>query len=160
MLRIENLTVNVGDRTILNNFSLTINEGEIHVLLGPNGAGKTTLIKALLGFSGYTIVSGRIYFKDIDITEMPTAERVQMGMGVLFQNPPAINGVKLYRLLNVCGQKRALALNEEINNACEDEIDPKLLELSTRMKLPESYLMRDVNVGFSGEKSKDQKYSK
>ncbi len=62
--------------------------------------------------------------------------------------------------MNVCGQKRALALNEEINNACEDEIDPKLLELSTRMKLPESYLMRDVNVGFSGEKSKDQKYSK
>ena len=52
MLRIENLTVNVGDRTILNNFSLTINEGEIHVLLGPNGAGKTTLIKALFGIFG------------------------------------------------------------------------------------------------------------
>jgi Fe-S cluster assembly ATP-binding protein len=150
MLRVENLTVTVGERTILDDFSLIINTGEVHVLLGPNGAGKTTLIKTILGFSGYQIQSGRIFFKDVDITDLPTYERTQMGIGVLFQTPPAINGVKLYRLLNVCGQKRAKALNQSIGEACEDEIDPKLIELGNRMKLPESYLTRDVNVGFSG----------
>lgn len=149
LLRIENLSVKVGDREILKNFSLNINEGEVHVLLGPNGAGKTTLIKTILGFSGYSLISGKIFFKDQDITEMPTADRVQLGIGTLFQSPPAINGVKLHRLLTVCGQKRAKALNQN-PNVCEDEIDPKIIELGQRMKLPLSYLMRDVNLGFSG----------
>jgi len=149
MLRIENLTVRIGDRYILKDFSLNINSGETHILLGPNGAGKTTLIRTLLGFSGYPVESGKIYFQDQDITNMPTSERVSLGLGVLFQTPPPITGVKLHRLLSICGQKRAKALKQNIN-ACDDEIDPKIIELGKRLQFPPSYLNRDVNVGFSG----------
>jgi Fe-S cluster assembly ATP-binding protein len=150
LLRIENLKVRVGDRVILHDFNLIINIGEVHVLLGPNGAGKTTLLKALLGFQNYIIENGTIYYKGIDITNMPTDQRVQMGIGVLFQTPPAINGVKLHRLLTVCGQKRAKVLNQAVPNTCDDEIDPNIIAMGNKMKLPLSYLMRDVNLGFSG----------
>lgn len=149
MLRVQDLTVSVGDRKILENFNLNIDSGEVHVLLGPNGAGKTTLIKSLLGMKGFNIEKGKILFKGQDITNLPTNERIQKGIGVLFQSPPAINGVKLHRLLTVCGQKRAKVLGQSVT-ACEDGIDPKLIDLGKRLKLSESYLNRDVNVGFSG----------
>ncbi len=44
MLHIEHLHVNVGDKEVLRDINLHINEGETHVLLGPNGSGKTTLL--------------------------------------------------------------------------------------------------------------------
>jgi Fe-S cluster assembly ATP-binding protein len=150
MLRIENLTVKVGSNTILKNFSLNIDKGEVHVLLGPNGAGKTTLIKTLLGFKNYKVVSGQIWYKGVDITNLPTHERVQMGLGVLFQTPPAINGVKLSKLLSVCGQKRAGVTNKEALNACTDELDENITSLAKRLKFSTDYMKRDVNVGFSG----------
>jgi Fe-S cluster assembly ATP-binding protein len=150
-LRIEHLTVQVGDSKILEDFSLSIAPGEVHVLLGPNGAGKTTLIKTLLGFRNYHVLSGKIYFKGEDITNLPTNERIARGLGVLFQTPPAINGVKLYKLLNVCGQKRSEQLNGKTEtNVCVDELTPELEKLGERLKFPKKFLRRDVNVGFSG----------
>ena len=150
MLRIENLSVKVADTLILNNFSLSIAKGEVHVLLGPNGAGKTTLIKTLLGFKNYKVVQGKIWFKGVDITDLPTHERVQMGLGVLFQHPPAINGVKLSKLLTVCGQKRAENGKKEGEDVCYDGLDENMQHLADRLKFSDQYLNRDVNVGFSG----------
>ena len=43
LLEIEELYARVGDREIIKNFNLTINEGEVHAIMGPNGAGKSTL---------------------------------------------------------------------------------------------------------------------
>lgn len=149
-LRIEDLSVEVEGTRILNKFSLTIAKGEVHVLLGPNGAGKTTLINALLGFKKYQVVEGKIYFKEVDITNLPTDERVKMGIGVLFQHPPAINGVKLSKLLTVCDQKRKKVVSSTDINACEDDMPSRLQELGKRLNFTEKYLNRDVNVGFSG----------
>ncbi|XEO78115.1 putative branched-chain amino acid transport ATP-binding protein LivG [Candidatus Lokiarchaeum ossiferum] len=148
-LRIEKLNVTVGNTPILNDFSLTINKGEVHVLLGPNGAGKTTLIKTLLGFKKYTVTSGKIFFKGIDITEMPTDERVKLGIGVLFQHPPEINGVKLSKLLTVCDQKRE-EVSQSLENQCDDDLSQDIEKLADRLNFKNGYLNRDVNVGFSG----------
>ncbi len=49
VLEIENLTVTLGDTTVLDNISLSVAESEIVAVIGPNGAGKTTLLKAALG---------------------------------------------------------------------------------------------------------------
>ena len=150
-LRIENLSVEVGGQLILNKFSLTIEKGEVHVLLGPNGAGKTTLIKAILGYKAYNVVEGTIFFKDVDITNLSTDERVKMGIGVLFQHPPSINGVKLKKLLSVCGQKREKNNNNgEENDYCEEDLNKNLENLALRLNFSGKYLERDVNVGFSG----------
>lgn len=133
ILEIQNLSVEVSGKRILNNVNLQIPEGEVHVLFGPNGSGKSSLIMALLGFPAYKIVSGRIIFKGIDITELPINERVKMGINVAFQNPPAIRGVKLGKILS------HLMPNEN-----------KISELLTKVKFPPSFLERDINLGFSG----------
>jgi len=87
MLHIEHLDVNVGDKGVLRDINLDINEGETHVLLGPNGSGKTTLLMTIMGFSNYTITRGKILFKGEDVTMMHAHERAKRGIGMLFHFP-------------------------------------------------------------------------
>ncbi|ADL59112.1 predicted ABC-type transport system, ATPase component [Methanothermobacter marburgensis str. Marburg] len=93
----------------------------------------------ILGFPKYRVTNGQILFKGKDITDMSTTERVRMGIGVSFQNPPSIRGVRLMDLLKV-----------ESGLNTEDDLTPELRELAARMKFDESFLERDVNLGFSG----------
>jgi len=82
-LRTEHLFKTYGKRTVVNDVSIEISQGEIVGLLGPNGAGKTTTFYMTTGL----VVSnhGKIYYNDIDITELPMYERAQMGIGYLPQ---------------------------------------------------------------------------
>ena len=57
MLRIENLSVAVRGKQILQNINLHIAPGEVHVLFGPNGTGKSTLIGTIMGFERYEVYS-------------------------------------------------------------------------------------------------------
>lgn len=157
ILRIENLTVNVnGGRTVLRNFNLNIDKGEVHVLLGPNGTGKSTLIYTILGYPDFKIISGKIFFKGKDITNLPTEERIMLGIGVLFQHPPKIKGVKLKKIVNVCGER--LQKMMELGNTTEKasliqgclDLDDQTKKLAEKMNFPLEFLDRDVNVGFSG----------
>ena len=47
-LNINNLNVSIDSKKILNDFNITINEGEVHAIMGPNGCGKSTLAKRLI----------------------------------------------------------------------------------------------------------------
>jgi len=108
MLHIEDLHVKVGDKEVLHDINLHIGEGETHVLLGPNGSGKTTLLMTVMGLSSYTITEGKIFFKGEDVTKMHAHERAQRGIGMLFQRPPTISGLKLGKLLTaISGDKNA-----------------------------------------------------
>jgi Fe-S cluster assembly ATP-binding protein len=89
---IEELQVEVGGSTILNNVNMEIPQGETHILFGPNGSGKTSLMMTIMGFSGYTITHGKITFKGHDITYMPIHERARLGIGVSVQRPPTVAG--------------------------------------------------------------------
>ena len=95
LLDIQDLHVSVGDREILRGVDLTINEGETHVLLGPNGGGKSTLLNTIVGMPGYRITQGRVLFKGVDLAELEVDERARLGIGIAFQRPPAVRGVKL-----------------------------------------------------------------
>ncbi|MDI9614922.1 Fe-S cluster assembly ATPase SufC [Methanothermobacter sp.] len=139
LLEITDLAVEVSGKQVLRDIDLYIDRGETHVLLGPNGSGKSTLFMTILGFPKYKVTDGQILFKGKDITDMSTTERVRMGIGVSFQNPPSIRGVRLMDLLKV-----------ESGLSTDDELTPELRELAARMKFDESFLERDVNLGFSG----------
>ena len=66
MLSIKNLSATVDGKSILNDFSLNMNEGEIHAIMGPNGCGKSTLANVLAGKEDYEINSGKINIEDVN----------------------------------------------------------------------------------------------
>ncbi|MEW5801076.1 MAG: ABC transporter ATP-binding protein [bacterium] len=132
MLQIEDLQVKVGDKKILEHIDLEIHPGETHILFGPNGSGKTSLLMTIMGYPQYKITGGRILFKGEDITYMPVNERARLGIGISYQRPPTINGVKIRQIVQICGQGKVDA---------ED--------LAKRVNFSE-FLDRDINAGFSG----------
>ncbi|MGQ4891346.1 MAG: ABC transporter ATP-binding protein [Candidatus Njordarchaeia archaeon] len=85
LLRTEGLTRKFGELVAVDNVNLEIRRGEIHAVIGPNGAGKTTLINLISGVLKPT--SGRIFFMDRDITNLPPHERAKLGIGRSFQIP-------------------------------------------------------------------------
>jgi Fe-S cluster assembly ATP-binding protein len=132
MLRLENLTVAVGDREILHDINLEIRPGEVHVLFGPNGSGKTSLLGAIMGFARYRVVRGKIYFQGQDVTDWPVDVRARLGIGLSFQRPPTVRGVTTRQLVSVCGRGQA-------------DVEALAEELNFR-----DFLDREVNLGFSG----------
>jgi len=132
MLKIENLKVAVGGNEILHGVNLRIGEGETHLLLGPNGSGKTTLLMSIMGFPRYAVTGGRVLFKGRDVTDLPINERAALGMGMSFQRPPTIRGVKTRMIAEIAGKGKA-----------------KVDELASLLNL-EQHLDRDINYGFSG----------
>ncbi|MCL6582636.1 MAG: ABC transporter ATP-binding protein [bacterium] len=133
MLVIENLSVRLFNRIILHGVNLHIPAGEVHVLFGPNGSGKTTLLMTIMGFADYEVISGQIIFNGKDITNLPVYERAQAGLGLSFQRPPTIKGVKTQQMLEIC------------NRHSQQDYRPLVEELNFQ-----DFLGRDVNQGFSG----------
>ena len=143
LLEITDLAVEVGGKEILSDIDLYIDKGETHVLLGPNGSGKSTLFMSMLGFPKYKVIRGEILFKGKDITHMTTTERVQLGLGVSFQNPPAIRGVKLKDLLNIESSKKGA-------KPVSEDLSPETIAMADKLNFSNQFLERDVNLGFSG----------
>ena len=79
LLKVENLDVFIGSTQILRNVSIGVNEGEIICLLGRNGAGKSSIIKSIIGL--YPSRSGKISFKEMDITSLSPRKKVLSGIG-------------------------------------------------------------------------------
>ena len=80
-LEIKNLVKVYNKKTVLDNISFEVNDGEFLSILGPSGCGKTTLLKILIGIEKPT--SGQIFKKKENITKVDPAKR---GMGIVFQN--------------------------------------------------------------------------
>ena len=116
---------------------LFIGDGETLALFGPNGSGKTTLLKSIMGFPAYQAESGRIFFRQKDITQIPIDERSRLGIAMAFQSPPVVRGVKLRDMLRLAMAKRGQVSEERID------------EYAERLKLA-GFLPREVNLGFSG----------
>ncbi|MCX6003747.1 MAG: ABC transporter ATP-binding protein [Chloroflexi bacterium] len=135
MLEIKNLTVAVEGKEILHGVNLTIGTGETHVLFGPNGSGKTTLLMTIMGLSKYQVTRGSILFKGEDITGMPVDERARLGIGISFQRPPVVRGVKTKEMV--------LASMKDKSNL------DIVTTLASRTDLTD-FLDRDINYGFSG----------
>jgi len=85
LLGTDNLAKSYGRRRVVNEVSISVNEGEIVGLLGPNGAGKTTTFNMVVGVVSPD--SGRVAFVDAAITAFPMHLRARAGIGYLTQEP-------------------------------------------------------------------------
>ena len=135
MLEVEELSVKVGDKQIIHDISFNVDIGETLVLFGPNGGGKSTLLMAIMGFPRYKITKGKIIFKGEDITNLPVDERSKLGIGILFQRPPVVRGVKMRDMVRACLHGK--------------EDGPTIEQLAQKANMVE-HLDREVNYGFSG----------
>ncbi|MBK7309639.1 MAG: LPS export ABC transporter ATP-binding protein [Sphingobacteriaceae bacterium] len=100
ILRSENLVKKYRSRTVANNVSVQVEQGEIVGLLGPNGAGKTTSFYMIVGMIRPN--SGKIFLNDLDITKEPMYKRAQLGVGYLPQE------ASVFRKLSIEDNLRAV----------------------------------------------------
>ncbi|MBT6804132.1 MAG: Fe-S cluster assembly ATPase SufC [Verrucomicrobia bacterium] len=152
LLRINNLQAGVEGRTILKGINLEINAGEVHAIMGPNGSGKSTLASVIAGREGYEILGGEIEFRGEVLMDMEADERAHLGLFLAFQYPVEIPGVNTTYFLKS-------AINETRKARGEKELDAveflKFIKSKAKLlDLPEDFLKRSLNVGFSGGEKK------
>lgn len=152
LLEIEDLCAKVGDKEIIKDFNLVINEGEVHAIMGPNGAGKSTLSYVLCGKPGYEVTSGTIRFKGRNLLAMSPEERAREGIFLCMQYPVEIPGVPTTTFL-----KHAINAIHKHHN--EPELDTlgfvkMVREEGKKLGIDNDMIKRPVNVGFSGGEKK------
>jgi len=151
LLKIEDLTTQVGDKTVLDGLSLAIPRGSIHALMGPNGSGKSSLAMALLGHPAHTITAGTAIFDGKDLLALATHERAKAGLFLAFQNPVEIDGVPLRDLIRQSFNALYHGTDRQLNFA---EFQELLQDKAKLLNLPPAFLDRSLNVGCSGGEKK------
>jgi lipopolysaccharide export system ATP-binding protein len=120
----KNLIKIYGSRTVVNDVSFEVSQGEIVGLLGPNGAGKTTSFYQVVGLVKSD--SGEVYLGDENITKLPMYKRAQMGIGYLPQE------ASVFRKLSVEDNISAVLEMTKLTSAQQKQ---KLEELISEFRL-------------------------
>ncbi len=140
-------------KKILQNLNLRVCPGELHAILGPNGAGKSTLAHVLAGQTdNLRITYKQLSFKGQSLAKKDVTERSRAGIFVAFQQAPELAGVN-----NAFFLKAALnAKREGQGKSALDALDflKKVRVYLKKLDLPETFLDRDLNAGFSGGEKK------
>lgn len=143
MLEVKNLVFrpidNGVEKSIIDDISFTVADGEMIVITGPNGGGKSTMAKLLMGIEKPD--SGQILLDGVDITKLTIAERANEGIGFAFQQPPRFKGMTVERLLSLAA-------------GCELP-EKKCCDLLSNVGLcAREYLKREVDNTLSGGEMK------
>ena len=134
MLQFKDVSFVVGDKTILKNINLEIDDRFV-AITGPNGSGKSTLAKLIAGIN--TPTSGRIYMDGIDITDLSITERANAGISFAFQQPVRFKGITVKDLISLAAGKKT-----SVAEACS-----YLSEVGLCAK---DYVNREVDGSLSG----------
>lgn len=134
MLELKNISYRVGEKEILKNVSLVIDDRFV-AITGPNGSGKSTLAKIIAGIVEPT--EGKIFFDGVDITNLSITERAKMGISFAFQQPVRFKGITVKDLISLAAGK-----NTNISEACN-----YLSEVGLCAK---DYINREVDGSLSG----------
>ena len=137
VLRTEGLVKKYGKRTVANQVSIEVTQGEIVGLLGPNGAGKTTTFYMTVGLVKPN--EGRVFLNDEEITGYPVYKRAQIGVGYLPQE------ASVFRSLTVENNIRAIL---EMTNTSKEYQKAKLEQLIKEFSLEK--VRHNVGTGLSG----------
>ena len=134
MLQFKDVSFVVGDKAILKNINLEIDDRFV-AITGPNGSGKSTLAKLIAGINIPT--SGRIYMDGIDITDLSITERANAGISFAFQQPVRFKGITVKDLISLAAGKKT-----SVAEACS-----YLSEVGLCAK---DYVNREVDGSLSG----------
>lgn len=143
MLELKDISYKVPDETgagtekvILDNISLTIDDGQFIVITGPNGSGKSTLAKTIAGINPAS--SGSLFLDGKDITGSGVTERAKAGMSFAFQQPVRFKGLDVFDMLKLSSSNPDLTMAEACTYLSE-------VGLCAR-----DYINREVDASLSG----------
>lgn len=155
-LEIKDLHVSIGEKEILKGINLKTGPGEIHAIMGPNGSGKSTLAYTLLGHPKYRVTKGEILLDGESILKLKADERAKKGLFLGFQYPTEVSGVGFSHFLRTSYNALSKALQGE-----DREVFITVREFQKYLKgnlkqvgLPDEFLSRYLNEGFSGGEKK------
>lgn len=149
LLEVVDLHVAAEGKKILHGVDLAIPEGSVHAIMGPNGSGKSTFANVLMGHPLYEVTNGRVMFSGEDITALSPDKRARKGMFLSFQYPSEIPGVRIDQYLF---QAKKAVTGDMHLSAQQFQNDLKITLES--LKLPEDFVERGLNEGFSGGEKK------
>lgn len=145
IIEISNLTKKIGKKTILDNISFSVTEGDIFGFIGPNGAGKSTLIKTMLGL--YKKTSGTILINGKD--NQNEFESALRDVGAIIENPDMyshLTGMQnLHIFANMRGNVRKEKMNEyiklvKLENRIHDRVKTYSLGMKQRLGLVQALM--------------------
>ena len=111
MVEIKNLSKSYGDKKVVDNLSLTINDGEIYGFIGHNGAGKTTTIKCVIGILSFE--EGDIYIDGLSIKDKPL--ECKKKIAYIPDNPDLYNYMTGIEYLNFIGDVFKVSRQDRVN---------------------------------------------
>ncbi|MBQ7550057.1 MAG: LPS export ABC transporter ATP-binding protein [Bacteroidales bacterium] len=123
VIRTEKLVKKYKSRTVVNEASIEVHQGEIVGLLGPNGAGKTTSFYMIVGL--IRPISGKIFLDDQDITEFPMYKRAQMGISYLPQEASVFRDMTVEKNIKSILQFTQMSKGEQ-----QDKLEELLTEFN------------------------------
>ena len=154
-LEIKGLHVSVDQKEILRGIDLVVRSGEVHAIMGPNGSGKSTLSLAIMGHPRYRVTAGSVLLDGANVLALPVDERARKGLFLAFQYPSAIPGVSVANFLRTAiNARRATPGVEKKNDMPIPQFRKMLAEKMQLLQVPEDFLKRAVNDGFSGGEKK------
>jgi branched-chain amino acid transport system ATP-binding protein len=103
IIELKNIYASYGKKEVLSDVSIDVKKGEIVSLIGPNGAGKSTTLKVISGF--LKPKSGKIIFKDKDITNLSPWQRSKLGIAYLFQGGSIFENLTVIENLKLSNEK-------------------------------------------------------
>jgi branched-chain amino acid transport system ATP-binding protein len=103
IIELKNIYASYGKKEVLSDVSIEVKKGEIVSLIGPNGAGKSTTLKVISGF--LKPKSGKIIFKDKDITNLSPWQRSKLGIAYLFQGGSIFENLTVIENLKLSNEK-------------------------------------------------------
>lgn len=142
------MQVSVADKQILKDFSYTFENDRVYVIMGPNGSGKSTLAHAIAGNPTYQVSSSKLQIsnkgKVINLKDLEPHKRADTGIFLSFQNPLALQGIRVTQLLLLALKGKVSAL----------EIRKKSKTIAKELNISEDLLNRSLNEGASGGERK------
>jgi len=148
LLDIRDLHVALDGKEILKGLTLTVPAGEVHALMGRNGSGKSTLSATIMGHPRYVVTGGSMLYRGEDLTAIPVHERARRGVFLCFQYPTALPGVQVVNFLR--HSIRAVRGAE----VPAKEFRPLVKRHLEALGIPQTFMTRYVNDGFSGGEKK------